>query len=244
MVTLILLAVLLVVMLCVLAFRLATFALPLMLAFEAARFAYATGAGWIGIGIVGFFAGVASFGILAPVCHAARTDPAHHRGRDLCGARRRGGLCPRARHRSRSGSFGNLAPNLLHRRRHIRRLLGAGEAGRPVMVSRGAAKTAGWLPERIDLGVSLRAGLSACADAPLRGSSPIRASIPDAGDGGGDISPGQADAFTKRDRWPAVAGDTTAGTGRQHHIHPHSHLDRARMEAIEQQDSDDCGWRR
>ncbi len=64
MVTLILLAVLLVVMLCVLAFRLATFALPLMLAFEAARFAYATGAGWIGAGIVGFFAGVASFGVL------------------------------------------------------------------------------------------------------------------------------------------------------------------------------------
>ncbi len=29
------------------------------------HFAYATGAGWIGAGVVGFFAGVASFGILA-----------------------------------------------------------------------------------------------------------------------------------------------------------------------------------
>jgi len=36
-----------------------------MLTLEATRLAYATGAGWIGAGIVGFFAGVASFGILA-----------------------------------------------------------------------------------------------------------------------------------------------------------------------------------
>lgn len=61
----ILLTVPLVIMLCVLAYRLATFALPFMLALEAARFAYATGAGWIGASIVGFFAGVAAFGILA-----------------------------------------------------------------------------------------------------------------------------------------------------------------------------------
>lgn len=55
----------LVVMMCVLAYRLATFALPLMVALAAARFAYGTGAGWIGAGIVGLFAGVASFGVLA-----------------------------------------------------------------------------------------------------------------------------------------------------------------------------------
>ena len=61
----ILMALMLVIMLCVLAYRLATFALPFMLALEAARFAYTTGAGWIGAGIVGFFAGVASFGLLA-----------------------------------------------------------------------------------------------------------------------------------------------------------------------------------
>lgn len=64
MIAVILMIVPLIVMLCVLAYRLATFALPLMLALEAAGFAYGTGAGWIGAGIVGFCAGVASFGIL------------------------------------------------------------------------------------------------------------------------------------------------------------------------------------
>lgn len=64
MIALMLLTVPLVIMLCVLAYRLATYAMPFTLALEAARFAYATGAGWIGAGIVGFFAGVVSFGIL------------------------------------------------------------------------------------------------------------------------------------------------------------------------------------
>lgn len=65
MIAVIVMTVPLVIMLCVLAYRLATFALPFMLALEAVHFAYATGAGWIGAGVVGFFAGVASFGILA-----------------------------------------------------------------------------------------------------------------------------------------------------------------------------------
>lgn len=65
MIALIVLAIVLVCGMALLAYRLATFALPFMLALEAARFAYATGAGWIGSGIVGFFAGVAAFGILA-----------------------------------------------------------------------------------------------------------------------------------------------------------------------------------
>jgi hypothetical protein len=65
MIMLLVLAIVLVGAVAVLAYRLATFALPFMLALEAARFAYATGAGWIGAGIVGFFAGVAAFGILA-----------------------------------------------------------------------------------------------------------------------------------------------------------------------------------
>lgn len=43
MIAVILLTVPLVIMLCVLAYRLATFALPFMLALEAARFAYGTG---------------------------------------------------------------------------------------------------------------------------------------------------------------------------------------------------------
>jgi hypothetical protein len=61
----ILMAATLVVMMCVLAYRLATHALPLMLTLEATRFAHDTGAGWIGAGIVGLFAGIASFGVLA-----------------------------------------------------------------------------------------------------------------------------------------------------------------------------------
>ena len=43
---------------------LAIYALPFMLALAATRFAYGTGAGWLGTGIVGVVAGVASFGIL------------------------------------------------------------------------------------------------------------------------------------------------------------------------------------
>lgn len=65
MIALLVLAIVLVGAMAVLAYRLATFALPFMLALEAARFAYATGAGWIGAGIVGFLVGVAAFGILA-----------------------------------------------------------------------------------------------------------------------------------------------------------------------------------
>lgn len=65
MIAALLLIVPLIIMLCVLVYHLATFALPFMLALEAARFAYDTGAGWIGAGIVGFVAGIGSFGILA-----------------------------------------------------------------------------------------------------------------------------------------------------------------------------------
>lgn len=64
MIMLIVLAIVLVCGMALLAYRLATFALPFMLALEAARFAYTTGAGWIGAAIVGFLAGVAAFGIL------------------------------------------------------------------------------------------------------------------------------------------------------------------------------------
>jgi hypothetical protein len=50
--------------LCVIAYRLATYALPFALALAATRFAYGTGAGIIGAGLVGFLAGVASFAIV------------------------------------------------------------------------------------------------------------------------------------------------------------------------------------
>lgn len=50
--------------LCVLAYKLAVYALPFMLGLTAARFAYETGAGWIGAGLVGLVAGGAAFGVL------------------------------------------------------------------------------------------------------------------------------------------------------------------------------------
>lgn len=51
--------------LCVLAYTLAVYALPLLLGVTAAQFAYRTGAGFIGAGLVGFVAAVAAFGVLA-----------------------------------------------------------------------------------------------------------------------------------------------------------------------------------
>ncbi|MCQ8279974.1 hypothetical protein NFI95_16145 [Acetobacteraceae bacterium KSS8] len=50
--------------LCVLAFNLATYAVPFMAGLAAARFAYHTGSGLIGAGLVGFAAGLAVFGVL------------------------------------------------------------------------------------------------------------------------------------------------------------------------------------
>jgi len=51
--------------LCVLAYTLAVYALPFMLGVTATQFAYHTGAGFIGAGLVGFAAAVAAFGLLA-----------------------------------------------------------------------------------------------------------------------------------------------------------------------------------
>ncbi len=50
--------------LCVLAYTLAVYALPFMLALEAARMAYATGSGLIGAGLVGLVAGATAYGLL------------------------------------------------------------------------------------------------------------------------------------------------------------------------------------
>lgn len=72
MVAAIVMTVMLVGMLCVLAYTLATYALPFMLALAAARFAYETGAGLIGAGLVGLLAGVASFGIVTLLFATAR----------------------------------------------------------------------------------------------------------------------------------------------------------------------------
>lgn len=49
----------------VFAYRLATYALPAIIAIAVARFAYATGAGMVGAGVVALLGGVASFGLMA-----------------------------------------------------------------------------------------------------------------------------------------------------------------------------------
>jgi hypothetical protein len=60
-----LMSVALVVILCLVAYTLATYALPLMLGLAAARFAYHTGAGLIGASFIGLIAAVAVFGLFA-----------------------------------------------------------------------------------------------------------------------------------------------------------------------------------
>lgn len=62
MVAVILMGVVLIAGLCVLAYTLAIYVLPFILGVTAALFAYHTGAGFIGAGLVGF---VAAFGVLA-----------------------------------------------------------------------------------------------------------------------------------------------------------------------------------
>jgi hypothetical protein len=73
MVILFLMGIALVGMVCVLAYTLATYALPFLLGLAAARFAYATGAGLIGAGFVGLFAGVVAFGVLALLFYNLRS---------------------------------------------------------------------------------------------------------------------------------------------------------------------------
>ncbi len=65
MVAVMVMAVALIAMLCVVAYTLAVYALPFMLGLSAAQFAYQTGSGFIGAGLVGLVAAVAAFGVLA-----------------------------------------------------------------------------------------------------------------------------------------------------------------------------------
>jgi hypothetical protein len=65
MVTVMLMSVVLIAGLCVLAYTLAVYALPFMLGLTAAQFAYQTGSGLIGAGLVGLVAAGVAFGILA-----------------------------------------------------------------------------------------------------------------------------------------------------------------------------------
>jgi hypothetical protein len=60
-----LMSVVLVGILCLVAYTLATYALPLMLGFAAARFAYHTGSGAIGASFIGVIAAVVAVGVFA-----------------------------------------------------------------------------------------------------------------------------------------------------------------------------------
>ena len=60
-----LMSVVLVGILCLAAYTLATYELPLMLGFSAARFAYHTGSGAIGASFIGVIAAAAAFGVFA-----------------------------------------------------------------------------------------------------------------------------------------------------------------------------------
>ncbi|AYM83959.1 hypothetical protein G6L67_00025 [Agrobacterium tumefaciens] len=59
------LSVVMVIAMCSLGLMLATYAVPFLFAVMATRFAFATGAGYVGAGIVGLFAGVGAYDFLA-----------------------------------------------------------------------------------------------------------------------------------------------------------------------------------
>ncbi|WP_312950492.1 hypothetical protein [Agrobacterium sp.] len=65
MVPLTMLSVMLIGAMCAIAYTLATYALPFLFAVTMTRLAFATGAGFVGAGIFGLFAGVAAYGFLA-----------------------------------------------------------------------------------------------------------------------------------------------------------------------------------
>lgn len=73
MIVLMLMAVALVAGLCVLAYTLAVYALPFMLGVEAAKWAYASGSGLIGAGLVGMVAGAAAYGLLVVLFMVVRS---------------------------------------------------------------------------------------------------------------------------------------------------------------------------
>lgn len=73
MVAVMFMSVALVALLCVLAYNLAIYALPFFVGLTAAQFAYETGAGLIGAGLVGLFSAGAAFGILAGLFEAIRS---------------------------------------------------------------------------------------------------------------------------------------------------------------------------
>lgn len=73
MVAVMFMSVALIALLCVIAYTLAVYALPFMLGLTAAQFAYQTGSGLIGAGLVGLFAAGIAFGVLAGLFETIRT---------------------------------------------------------------------------------------------------------------------------------------------------------------------------
>ena len=73
MVAVMLMSVALVAVLCVVAYKLAVYALPFLLGLTAAQFAYQTGSGLIGAGLVGLVSAGVGFGILALLFETLRT---------------------------------------------------------------------------------------------------------------------------------------------------------------------------
>ncbi len=69
-----LMSVALVGILCVVAYTLATYALPLILGFAVARFAYHTGSGLIGASFIGLLAAAAAFGMFAVLFATLRSS--------------------------------------------------------------------------------------------------------------------------------------------------------------------------
>lgn len=76
MVALIIMGTVLIGTLCVLAYRLAVYALPVMLCFAIARIAYQTGAGMSGASIIGFIAGAVAYGLLSVLFVSLRSPAA------------------------------------------------------------------------------------------------------------------------------------------------------------------------
>lgn len=136
MITLMVMAVVLIVGLCVLAYTLAVYALPFLLTVEAARLAYASGSGLIGAGLVGLVAAVAAYGLLVVLFITVRPPILRLAVALVVSARRRRWLCAGPRHHARGRAVRGLAANLLHPWRRLRWRVGAGAASRNCAIDR------------------------------------------------------------------------------------------------------------
>lgn len=72
MVAVMFISVALIALLCVLAYNLAVYALPFFVGLTAAQFAYQTGSGLVGAGLVGLFSASVAFGVLAVLFETIR----------------------------------------------------------------------------------------------------------------------------------------------------------------------------